>query len=525
MRNFKLISLAAAAALLFGSAQAVEVTGAGATFPAPIYAKWADAYQKATGNKINYQSIGSGGGIKQITAKTVDFGASDMPRKPEDLEKDGQMQFPAVIGGEVLVFNLPGIQSGKIKLTGSLLADIYLGKIVKWNDKALVDLNPGVPLPDQAIAVVRRADGSGTTFIFTNYLSKVSDEWKTKVGEGTAVQWPVGLGGKGNEGVSAFVQRIPGSIGYVEYAYAKQNHLKFTRMINRDGKAVAPTADTFRAATANADWAAASKQDFYVLLVDEPGAASWPITATTYILMYKRPVDSRASAEVLKFFKWAYAHGGGMALGSRHRAGGFAARPRARPRRGAMAGAAKRASPAAARRWCCRGDPARRADRDPRAPVGGIGGGHLGAADRLADGRRATPGHRRRPGGGGAGAAGRAGAVLSAAVGALPRRRRPGRLRGARRRSCDPARSAVRSGVARTARRHPACPGPHRASRRLGPDLARSRNAAGLAPSAEGRGRMADPRSDRGGGGSLIPGRCGARCPAARRNPRSRDGS
>ncbi len=311
MRNFKLISLAAAAALLFGSAQAVEVTGAGATFPAPIYAKWADAYQKATGNKINYQSIGSGGGIKQITAKTVDFGASDMPRKPEDLEKDGQMQFPAVIGGEVLVFNLPGIQSGKIKLTGSLLADIYLGKIVKWNDKALVDLNPGVPLPDQAIAVVRRADGSGTTFIFTNYLSKVSDEWKTKVGEGTAVQWPVGLGGKGNEGVSAFVQRIPGSIGYVEYAYAKQNKLTYTLLQNAAGNYPLPDDTTFKSAAAAADW---TKSAFYAILTNQPEKDAWPISGATFIIMNKVQDKPEQGAEVLKFFEWAYKNGGQMAL-------------------------------------------------------------------------------------------------------------------------------------------------------------------------------------------------------------------
>ena len=311
MRNFKLISLAAAAALLFGSAQAVEVTGAGATFPAPIYAKWADAYQKATGNKINYQSIGSGGGIKQITAKTVDFGASDMPRKPEDLEKDGQMQFPAVIGGEVLVFNLPGIQSGKIKLTGPLLADIYLGKIVKWNDKALVDLNPGVGLPDQAIAVVRRADGSGTTFIFTNYLSKVSDEWKTKVGEGTAVQWPVGLGGKGNEGVSAFVQRIPGSIGYVEYAYAKQNKLTYTLLQNAAGNYPLPDDTTFKSAAAAADW---TKSAFYAILTNQPEKDAWPISGATFIIMNKVQDKPEQGAEVLKFFEWAYKNGGQMAL-------------------------------------------------------------------------------------------------------------------------------------------------------------------------------------------------------------------
>ena len=311
MRNFRLVSLTAAAVLAFGSVQAAEVTGAGATFPAPIYAKWADAYQKATGNRINYQSIGSGGGIKQITAKTVDFGASDMPRKPEELEKDGQMQFPAVIGGEVLVFNLPGIQSGKIKLTGPLLADIYLGKIVKWNDKALADLNPGVALPDQAIAVVRRADGSGTTFIFTNYLSKVSDEWKTKVGEGTAVQWPVGLGGKGNEGVSAFVQRIPGSLGYVEYAYAKQNKMTYTLLQNAAGNYPLPDDTTFKSAAAAADW---TKSAFYAILTNQPEKDAWPISGATFIIMNKVQDKPAQGVEVLKFFDWAYKNGGQMAL-------------------------------------------------------------------------------------------------------------------------------------------------------------------------------------------------------------------
>ena len=293
-----------------GFAQAAEVTGAGATFPAPIYAKWADAYQKATGNKINYQSIGSGGGIKQITAKTVDFGASDMPMKPADLDKEGLMQFPAVIGGEVLAVNLPGIKSGEIKLTGSLLADIFLGKIVKWNDKALADLNPTVKLPDQAIAVVRRADGSGTTFIFTNYLSKVSEEWKTKVGEGTAVQWPVGLGGKGNEGVAAFIQRIPGSIGYIEYAYALQNKLTYTLLQNTAGQYPAPSDITFKAAAANADW---TKSAFYELLTNEPGKESWPITGATFILMHKVQAKPQQGLESLKFFEWAFKNGAKMA--------------------------------------------------------------------------------------------------------------------------------------------------------------------------------------------------------------------
>jgi phosphate transport system substrate-binding protein len=309
MRNVKLISLAAVVAMTFGGAQAAEVTGAGASFPAPIYAKWADAYQKATGNKINYQSIGSGGGIKQITAKTVDFGASDMPLKPEQLEKDGLTQFPTVIGGVVPVVNFAGIQPGQLKLTGPVLADIYLGKILKWNDKAIADLNPGVQLPDQAIAVVRRADGSGTSFIFTNYLSKVSEEWKTKVGEGTAPNWPVGLGGKGNEGVSAFVTRIPGSIGYVEYAYAKQNKMNYTLLQNASGVFVAPDDTAFKAAAAGADWS----KSFYEILTNVTGKAVWPISGATFILMQKVQDKPEQGAEALKFFEWSYKNGSKMA--------------------------------------------------------------------------------------------------------------------------------------------------------------------------------------------------------------------
>jgi len=283
-RIFRATVLAISIGALAGSAMAAEITGAGASFPAPVYAKWAEAYQKATGNKMNYQSIGSGGGIKQINAKTVDFGASDMPLTPEALEKDGLMQFPTVIGGEVLVFNVAGIKSGELRLTPTVLADIYLGKIVKWNDKAIADLNPKLALPDQAIAVVRRADGSGTTFIFTNYLSKVSPEWKSKVGEGTAVQWPVGLGGKGNEGVSAFVQRIPGSIGYVEYAYALENKMPYAMLQNADGAWPVPNEASFKAAAGHADW---HKAKFYEILTNEPGKDSWPITGATFILMHK----------------------------------------------------------------------------------------------------------------------------------------------------------------------------------------------------------------------------------------------
>ncbi|MBL8334144.1 MAG: phosphate ABC transporter substrate-binding protein PstS, partial [Rubrivivax sp.] len=277
------LALGATVSLLPAAALAQDVTGAGATFPAPVYAKWADAYNKATGARINYQSVGSGAGIRQIKAKTVDFGATDMPLKDEELAKDGMVQFPTVIGGVVPVVNIAGVAPGQIRLTGELLGDIYLGKITRWNDAALTALNPGVKLPDAAISVVRRADGSGTTFIFTNYLSKVNAEWKAKVGEGTAVNWPTGAGGKGNEGVAAFVQRLPNSIGYVEYAYVKQNKMNFTLMKNRDGQFVAPSDDAFKAAAAGADW----NKTFYQITTDQPGKAAWPLTNPTYILMYK----------------------------------------------------------------------------------------------------------------------------------------------------------------------------------------------------------------------------------------------
>ncbi len=300
------VSLGAAAV----SAMAAEITGAGATFPAPIYGKWADAYQKATGNKVNYQSIGSGGGIKQINAKTVDFGASDMPLKPEVLEKDGLMQFPTVIGGVVPVVNLQGVAPGQLKFTGPVLADIYLGKITKWNDKAIAELNPKVALPATDIAVVRRADGSGTTFIWTNYLSKISEEWKSKVGDGTAVQWPTGMGGKGNEGVAAFVQRIPGSIGYVEYAYVKQNKMTYGLVQNAAGNFVAPDDLTFKAAAAGADW---TKSAFYEILTNQNGKDAWPITGATFILMHKAQDKPAQGAEVLKFFEWSYKNGGKLA--------------------------------------------------------------------------------------------------------------------------------------------------------------------------------------------------------------------
>ena len=308
----KSLALAASVAGLFSAqvARAQDVTGAGATFPAPIYAKWADAYNKASGARINYQSVGSGAGIKQIKAKTVDFGASDMPLKDEDLAKDGLVQFPTVIGGVVPVINIKGVTPGQVKLTGPVLADIYLGKITKWNDAAITSLNPGVALPDAVIAPVARADGSGTTFIFTNYLSKVSPEWKEKVGEGTAVKWLTGTAGKGNEGVAAFLQRIPNSVGYVEYAYAKQNKLAHVMMKNAAGNFVAPDDLTFKAAAAGADW---NKSNFGEILTNQAGKDAWPITGATFILMHKVQDKPAQAAEVLKFFEWSYKNGGKMA--------------------------------------------------------------------------------------------------------------------------------------------------------------------------------------------------------------------
>ncbi|MGY0194467.1 phosphate ABC transporter substrate-binding protein PstS [Leptothrix sp. BB-4] len=315
MKNFTWLSGLASsltALALFGaagSAAAQDVTGAGASFPAPIYAKWADAYNKATGARINYQSVGSGAGIRQIKGKTVDFGASDAPLTDEELAKDGLIQFPTVIGGVVPVVNIKGIQPGQIKLTGAVLGDIYLGKVTKWNDKAIADLNAGVPLPDAAISVVRRADGSGTSFIFTNYLSKVNAEWKSKVGEGTAVNWPTGAGGKGNEGVSAFVQRLPNSIGYVEYAYAKQNKMSFVQLKNAAGVYVSPDDENFKAAAAGADW----NKTFYQVLTEQPGKDSWPLTGATFILMHAKQDKPAQASTALKFFEWAYANGDKMA--------------------------------------------------------------------------------------------------------------------------------------------------------------------------------------------------------------------
>src|SRR5579864_813811 len=310
--------LVAVSAIALGLASqagiSAEITGAGATFPYPIYAKWAEAYKQKTGIGLNYQSIGSGGGIKQIRAKTVDFGASDMPLTAADLEKDGLMQFPTVMGGVVLVVNLEGVKPGEMKLTGKLVADIYLGKILKWNDPQIAAVNPGVNLPDQAITVVHRSDGSGTTFIFTNYLSKVSPEWKEKVGNNVSVSWPAptDAGGKGNEGVASFVQRIKGAIGYVEYAYAKQNNMTYTQLQNREGNFVSPEDKTFQSAAAGADWKNAA--GFYEILTDEPGANSWPITGATFILMHKSQANPEQAKEVLKFFDWAYQNGDAMAL-------------------------------------------------------------------------------------------------------------------------------------------------------------------------------------------------------------------
>ncbi|HCY63385.1 MAG TPA: phosphate ABC transporter substrate-binding protein PstS [Oxalobacteraceae bacterium] len=305
------LMLAAGIALTGGAAQAADITGAGATFPYPIYSKWAEAYKKATGTGLNYQSIGSGGGIKQIKAKTVDFGASDMPLKAEDLDKEGLMQFPAIMGGVVPVVNVDGIAPGQLKISSAVLADIYLGKITKWNAAEIAADNPGVKLPADEITVVHRADGSGTTFQFTDYLSKVNADFKSTVGAGTAVKWPAGVGGKGNEGVAANVQRIKNSIGYVEYAYAKKNKMAHTQMKNRDGQWVQPDDEAFKAAAAGAQWAKAP--GFGVVLTDQAGKQSWPITSASFIIMHKVQEDAAKGKEVLKFFDWAFKNGGAMA--------------------------------------------------------------------------------------------------------------------------------------------------------------------------------------------------------------------
>ena len=297
-------------AMVAGLAHA-DITGAGATFPYPIYAKWADAYKKTTGIAMNYQSIGSGGGIKQITSRTVDFGATDMPLKGEDLDKAGLIQFPAIIGGVVPVYNIRGIDSGRLRLTGEVLAQIYLGKIRTWNDSAITALNPGLPLPNEPITVVARSDGSGTTFIFVNYLSRISAEWKSSVGEGTSVKWPTGVGGKGNEGVASYVSRLNGAIGYVEYAYAKQNKLAVAQMQNRDRQWVLPDDVTFRAAATGADWARTPGMG--VILTDQPGKNTWPITGASFILMHVKQDRPQQGRAVTQFFDWAYRNGAAMA--------------------------------------------------------------------------------------------------------------------------------------------------------------------------------------------------------------------
>jgi len=310
-----LVALAVTATVGFGAqAQAgtAAITGAGATFPYPAYSKWAYDYNKETGVRLNYQSIGSGGGIKQIKAKTVDFGASDAPMKPAEMKEFGLMQFPMIMGGVVPVVNIKGVAGGQLNLSAANLADIYLGKITKWNDPKIVADNNGLKLPNGDITVVHRADGSGTTWIFTNYLTKVSSEWQEKVGNDKAVQWPVGLGGKGNEGVAAFVAKVGGSIGYVEYAYALQNKMTSVLLKNRDGKFVAPTAENFQAAAAGADWAHA--EGYYMVLTDQPGANSWPITGASFILLYKTQANAAQAKEVLNFFNWSYKNGGKSAL-------------------------------------------------------------------------------------------------------------------------------------------------------------------------------------------------------------------
>jgi phosphate transport system substrate-binding protein len=298
------IALSAAFALPAGAA---DITGAGATFIYPLLSKWSADYNKATGTKVNYQSIGSGGGIAQIKAGTVDFGSSDAPMPPADLSAAGLGQFPSAIGGVVPVVNVPGVVAGNVRFTGPVLADIYLGKLTKWNDPAIAAINEGVKLPDLRITVVHRSDGSGTTFNFVNYLSKISPEWKTKVGEGTSVQWPVGIGGKGNEGVAAYTKQIKGGIGYVELSYALQNKMAYAAMQNKAGKWVQPNSASFQAAAASADWV--NSKDFYLVMTDAPGEGSWPIAATNFILMYKQPKDAARSKSVIDFFRWSYANG------------------------------------------------------------------------------------------------------------------------------------------------------------------------------------------------------------------------
>ncbi|MFZ6657612.1 phosphate ABC transporter substrate-binding protein PstS [Undibacterium sp. TJN19] len=310
-RVVKTLIAAIGVAVTFSAAQAADITGAGATFPYPIYAKWAEAYKKASGNGLNYQSIGSGGGIKQIKAKTVDFGASDMPLKAEELDAEGLIQFPAIIGGVVPVVNLDGIAAGKMKMTGDVLAAIYMGKITKWNAPEIAAINPGLKLPAEDITVVHRSDGSGTTFLWTDYLSKVNAEFKTAVGSSTAVKWPVGVGGKGNEGVASSVKQIRNSIGYVEYAYVKKNKMTYTLLKNADGQFAEPDDENFKAAAAGGDWSKAP--GMYLVLTNQPGKLTWPITGASFILMHKAQAEAEKGKEVLKFFDWAFKNGGAMA--------------------------------------------------------------------------------------------------------------------------------------------------------------------------------------------------------------------
>jgi len=311
VKNSIAVSLISSGLVGVSALQAQDVVGAGASFPAPLYAKWAADYNKETGTKVNYQSVGSGAGLKQIEAKTVDFGASDMPLKDEDLKTKGLIQFPTVIGGVVPVVSIKGVAPGKLRLTGQVLGDIYLGKITMWDDKAIKALNPALALPANPISVVRRADGSGTSFIFTNYLSKVNKEWKDKVGEGTAVNWPVGAGGKGNEGVAAFVARLPNSIGYVEYAYVKQNKMAYALVQNSAGQYPEPDDLTFKAAAAGAEW----NKTFYQILTNQPGKDAWPLSGATFVLMQAKSDNMAKSQSVLKFLSWAFKGGDKTAEG------------------------------------------------------------------------------------------------------------------------------------------------------------------------------------------------------------------
>ncbi len=312
--NYKALLGAVAGMAFATSAYAAEITGAGSSFVFPVVSKWAATYKGVSGDGLNYQSIGSGGGIAQIKAKTVTFGATDKPLTSKELNAAGLTQFPVVIGGIVPVVNVPGVAPGQLTLDGNTLAGIFQGKIARWDDPAIKKLNPGINLPGRAISVVHRSDGSGTTFQFSTYLSRVSADWKNNVGADTAIDWPTGIGAKGNEGVAGNVAQISGSIGYVEYAYAKQNHLAYTKMVNKAGQSVEPTVESFKAGAASADWVGAAKNDFYVLFLDSPGATSWPISATTFVLVYKNPPDAAATASALKFFKWGFEKGDALAI-------------------------------------------------------------------------------------------------------------------------------------------------------------------------------------------------------------------